>query len=76
MKIENLKFELGENLDLHFKVKFHGESNGGSLDALKRCLNPEIGLEGLIGAKKCKIWNLSLGKSYITNRGNFFQFIH
>ena len=52
---EILKFELGEKLDHHFRVKFHGESNGDSLDALKRCLDPEMGHKGLIGARNRKI---------------------
>ena len=47
-KLEILKFELGEKLDRHFKAKFHGESNGDSLDALKRCLDPELGHQSLI----------------------------
>ena len=32
-------------------VKYHGESNGDSFDALKRCFDPEMALKGLIGAK-------------------------
>ena len=39
-------FELGEKLDHHFNVKFYGESNGDSLDALKRCLDTEMDHEG------------------------------
>ena len=31
-KFEILKFELGEKLDHHFEVKFHGESNGDGPD--------------------------------------------
>ena len=44
--------------DYQFVVKFHGESNGDSLDALKRCFDPEMAHKGLIGAKieKFKIW--------------------
>ena len=33
-------------------VKFHGKLNSSSLDALTRCLDPEMGHKGLIGAKK------------------------
>ena len=32
------KFELGDKLDHHFKVKFHGESNGDGPDVQKRRL--------------------------------------
>ena len=31
--------------------KFHDKLNGDSLDALKRCLDPEMVHKGLIGAK-------------------------
>ena len=43
-------------LGLHTVVKFNGKSNGDSLDALKRCSDPEmlIGHKGLIGAKISK----------------------
>ena len=41
--MEYFKFELGEKLDHHLRGQFHGESNGDSLDALKQCLDPEIG---------------------------------
>ena len=34
-KFEILKLVLGEKLYHHFKVKFHGKSNGDSLKALK-----------------------------------------
>ena len=37
--------------DHQFEVKFHGESNGDSLDAIKRFFDPEMAHEGLIGAK-------------------------
>ena len=33
------------------QVKFHGESNGDSLDALKRRLDRQMAHEDLIGAK-------------------------
>ena len=49
--IENLKRELGEKLDHQIREKFYGESNGDSLDALKRCLDPKMAYRGLIGAK-------------------------
>ena len=49
--MEYFKFELGEKLYHHFQVKFHGESNGGSLDALKQCIEPKMAHKGLIGAK-------------------------
>ena len=42
---------LGEKLDHHLKVKFHGKSNGDGRDALERYLDPEIGDKVLIGAK-------------------------
>ena len=45
---------LGENLDHHFLVKFHVETNGDGLDALKRSLDPVMGHKGLNGAKKQK----------------------
>ena len=48
---KNLKFELGEKLDYHLQVKFHGKLNGDSLDTLKRCLDSEMAHRGLIGAK-------------------------
>ena len=53
-KFENLQFELGEKLGHHTVVKFYGKSNGDSLDALKRCSDPEIGHKGLIGVKISK----------------------
>ena len=53
-KFKNLQFELGEKLGHHNEVKFNGKSNGDSLDALKRCSDPEIGHKGLIGAKISK----------------------
>ena len=49
--IENSKFELGEKLNHQIKVKLHGKSNGDSLDAVRRCLDPKIAHRGLIGAK-------------------------
>ena len=52
--IENFKFELGEKIDHHYKIKFHGESIGNSLDALKRCLDRKMAHKGLIGAKNLK----------------------
>ena len=57
-KSKNLKFEQEEMCYYQFVVKFNGKSNGDSLDALKRCSDPEIGHKGLIGAeisKKSKI---------------------
>ena len=41
--IENSKFELGEKLNHQITVKLPGKSNGDSLDALKRCLDLEMG---------------------------------
>ena len=35
-------------------VKFYGKSNGGSLDNLNRCSDPEMSPEGQIGAKISK----------------------
>ena len=37
-----------------FRVKFHGESSGHSLNALLRFLDPEMGHKGLIRAKNQK----------------------
>ena len=55
-KSKNLKFELGEKLDQYNSwVKFHGESNGDGPDVQKRCLDPEMGHKGLVGAKNRKI---------------------
>ena len=51
---KNLKFELGEKLDHYSWVKFRVESNGDSLDPLKRCLDPEMANNGLRGAKNRK----------------------
>ena len=48
MKNEILKFELGEKLGHQLKVEFHEESNGDSRDALKQCLNPEVGRKSLL----------------------------
>ena len=53
-KFKNLQFELGEKLGHHAVVKFNGKSNGDSLDALKRCLDPEIGYKGQIGTRISK----------------------
>ena len=58
-----LKQEVKKNLARRkvrppFLVKFHGESNGDSLDALKRCCDPETAHKGLIG-EKSKIYNLN-----------------
>ena len=33
--MEIFNFELEEKLDLHFKIKFNGESDGGSPEAQK-----------------------------------------
>ena len=54
-KIKILKFELEEKLDHHFKVKFYGELTVDSPDVQKRCLDPEMGHKGLVGAKNRKI---------------------
>ena len=43
-------------------VKFHGESNGNSLDILKRCSDLEMGHEGVIGAKISKKLEYELGE--------------
>ena len=50
-KSKNLKFELEEMWDYQFVVKFHVESDGDSLDALKRRFDPKMAHKGLIGAK-------------------------
>ena len=39
-KIEPVKFGLGKQVDHPLQVKFHDESNGYSLEVLKRCLDP------------------------------------
>ena len=60
---KNLKFELGEQLDHRYSVKFHGSSNGDSLEALKRCSDPEMGHRSLVYGQKSinsKFWQ---GKS-------------
>ena len=49
IRITKLDFEIA--VDHQFVVKFHGKSNGDSLDALKRCFDPEMAHKGLIGAK-------------------------
>ena len=54
-KSKNLKYELEEKLDHHFKVKFHGESNGDSLDAPKRCLDPEMAYKPALFGPKIEI---------------------
>ena len=64
-RVENLEFELRaemwekiKKLDHHFQAKFHGESimviSIVWIDALKRCLDPEIAHGGLSnsGAKQ------------------------
>ena len=58
-KSKDLKFELGEKLDHYSWVKFRGESNGDSLDPLKRCLDPEMANNGLMWAKNRKNLNFS-----------------
>ena len=46
-KIKNLEFKLGEKLNHRFTVELHGEPNHGdtvtvlTVEALKRCLDPE-----------------------------------
>ena len=52
-------------MDHHFQVKFHGDSNGDSLGTLKRCLIPEMGHKGLIGAKIEKL-KFELGEKLAT----------
>ena len=47
-KFQNLRWE---KLHHPFQVKCHGESIGDNLNALKRCLDPEMALRGLFGAK-------------------------
>ena len=49
-----------------FPVKFQGESNGNSVEALERCLDPELGDKGQKRANNRQISNLSLEKSYTT----------
>ena len=51
-KFKNLQFELGEKLGHRTEVKFYGKSNGDSLDALKRCLDPEMGHRSLVYGQK------------------------
>ena len=58
-KFEIFKFQAGEKLDHHLKVKFHGKSNGDSPDVQNRCLDPEMANHGLIWAKNRKISNFS-----------------
>ena len=61
-KFKNLQFELGEKLGHHFEVKFRGESNGDSPNVQKRCLDPEMGHKGLVGAKNHKTLKFELGE--------------
>ena len=45
--------------DHKFEAKFHGESNGDSFDALKRCFDSKMDLmKALLGSKieKFRIW--------------------
>ena len=51
-KNQKFSIELGEKLGHQFKVKFHGELNGNSLDALKRCSDPEMGHRSLVYGQK------------------------
>ena len=38
--------------DYQFAAKFYGESNGDSHEALKRCLDPEMGHKSLVYGQK------------------------
>ena len=51
---KKLKFDLGEKLDHRYTVKFNRESNGDSLKALKRGLDPEMGQKTKYMAKITK----------------------
>ena len=53
-KSQNLKFKPRKKLYRHFGVKSHGKSIGDSLEALKRCLDPEMGHKSLMWAKNRK----------------------
>ena len=48
------KFVLGENVEHHRKGKFRGESNGDRIDALKRCLDPEMAHNDLMWGQSSK----------------------
>ena len=61
-KFKNLKFELGEKLDHLYEVKFHGESNGDSLEALKRYIDPKIGHRSLVYGQTSINSKFRLGK--------------
>ena len=61
-KSKNLKFELGEKLDHRFQVRFYGKSNGDSLDALKRCSDPELCHKGQMWGQKSPNLKLKLRK--------------
>ena len=65
-----LNFSLREKLDYHFKVKFHGESNGDSLEALKRCLDPEMGDRSLVYGQK------SISSKFPHLHGNISEKFH
>ena len=60
---KNLNFDLGEKLYHSCTVKFHGKSNGDSLESVRRCLDPEMGHRSLVYGQKSinsKFWQ---GKS-------------
>ena len=63
---KNLKFELGEKLEHRFMVKFHRQSNGDCLEALKRCLDPKMGHRSLVYGQKSINSKFRLGKSWTT----------
>ena len=51
-KFKNLQFELREKLGHHTVVKFNGKSYGDSLEAVKRCLDPEMDHRSLVYGQK------------------------
>ena len=60
--MKKLIFEQGETLEHRFTVQFHGESNGDSIEALTRCLNPKLGHNGQMRGQKSPNLKFNLGK--------------
>ena len=54
--------------------KFHGKSNGHSIEALKRCLDPEMGHKSLIWGQKSPNIKFKLRKKLYQHLGaNFYD---
>ena len=61
--MENFNFELEEKLDLHSKVKFDGDFDGNSLEALNQYFDPLIGPYWPLIGQKIEIFNIELDKN-------------